>query len=151
MKMIKWIECLMIIMTFVGMSAAQLSPEGLWKNIDDEDGKAKSHIEIYKVNGKLMAKVLKLLDNATISKCTSCKGDKKNQPLEGMVILWDMAYEGDNEWAGGKIIDPKSGKDYKCKIELEDHNTLKVRGYVGMPTFGRTQYWYRVIPATSTQ
>ncbi len=36
------------------------SPIGIWKNIDDEDGKEKSHIEIYEKNGKLYGKVIKL-------------------------------------------------------------------------------------------
>lgn len=130
---------------------AQSDVVGIWKNIDDEDGKAKSHIEVYYHEGKVYSKVIKLLDNATITNCTKCKGDKKNQSLEGMIIMWDMEPDGDHKWSGGRILDPKSGKEYKCKIALESSDKLKVRGYVGMPAFGRTQYWYRVTHTDDAQ
>lgn len=131
-------------MAVIFASHAQMDPTGIWKNIDDEDGKVKSHIEIYWEDGVLKAKVDKLLDNATLTVCNKCKGDKKGKPLVGMEIMWGLTPDGDNEWSGGKIMDPKKGKEYKCKIELENEDKLKVRGYVGIPTFGRTQYWYRL-------
>ena len=37
----------------------------------------------------------------------------------------------DDEWSGGKILDPKNGKVYKCYIQLENENKLKIRGYIG--------------------
>lgn len=132
------------LLAFTQLAIAQNSPVGIWKNIDDEDGEVKSHLEIYEVDGKIHAKVSKLLQNAELTLCTECKGDKKDQPLVGMDILWDMSEDGKLKWSGGKIMDPKNGKEYKCKIELVKPNKLKVRGYIGMPTFGRTQYWYRV-------
>jgi len=89
--------------------------------------------------------VAKLLDNATVTLCKKCKDDKKNQPLVGMEIMWGLTADGDKEWSGGQIMDPKSGKQYKCKIELEKKNKLKVRGFIGIPAFGRTQYWYRLV------
>jgi uncharacterized protein (DUF2147 family) len=122
---------------------AQSSCVGTWENIDDEDGKPKSHIEIYEEDGKLYGKVIKLLENATIRNCIKCEGDRKDQALEGMVILWDLKIK-KNKGDKGKIIDPKTGKIYDCKIELDDENTLKVRGYIKTPFLGRTQKWYRV-------
>ena len=50
----------------------------------------------------------------------------------------------DSEYTNGKILDPKNGKIYKCYITLETKDKLKVRGYIGISLFGRTQYWYRV-------
>ena len=123
---------------------AQSDPTGIWKNIDDEDGKVKSHLEVYWEDGVLKAKVAKLLDNATLTVCNKCKGEKKGKPLVGMEIMWDLTPDGENQWSGGKIMDPKKGKEYKCNVELVEENKLKVRGYVGIPTFGRTQYWYRL-------
>lgn len=120
------------------------SPIGVWKNIDDDDGKEKSHIEIFEQDGKLHGKVIKLLPAATILSCKKCKGDQKNAPLLNMVILRDLSEDG-SKWTGGKILDPKKGKEYSCLIALEDANTLKVRGYIGNPLFGRTQLWHRVL------
>lgn len=141
----KAFNSLVLFLTIAISGYAQMDPTGMWKNIDDEDGKVKSHLKVYWEDGVLKAKVYKLLDNATVTICKKCKGDKKNQPLEGMEIMWGLTADGDNEWTGGQIMDPKSGKEYKCKIELEEENKLKVRGYLGIPTFGRTQYWYRLV------
>ena len=59
-----------------------------------------------------------------------------------MNILTGLQKEGD-EWSGGKILDPKNGKEYKCYIQLLDGNTLKIRGYIGFSVFGRTAIWKR--------
>ena len=47
-------------------------------------------------------------------------------------------------WSGGTIYDPEEGKTYKCVMKLADENTLNVRGYIGVPAFGRTVTWLRV-------
>ena len=141
----KIINSITILLVVVISGYAQMDPTGMWKNIDDEDGKVKSHLEVYWEDGVLKAKVKKLLDNATVTVCKKCKEDKKDQPLVGMEIMWGLTADGDNEWAGGQIMDPKSGKQYKCKVELIEKDKLKVRGFIGIPTFGRTQYWYRLM------
>ncbi len=121
------------------------SPIGTWKTIDDETGKEKSYVQIYETkSGKLQGKVVKILtpgkENA---KCTDCKGDNKDKPINGMVILWGLEKDG-SSWSGGHILDPNKGKQYKCKINLKDANTLEVRGFLGVSLLGRTQTWYRV-------
>jgi uncharacterized protein (DUF2147 family) len=75
--------------------------------------------------------------------CDLCKGDKKNKPVKGMVIIDGLSKDGD-EWNDAKILDPKTGKEYKCYITLEENNKLKVRGYIGFALIGRTQYWTRL-------
>jgi len=132
-----------LVLLFTSAHLSAQSAIGTWKTIDDEDGKVKSHVSIYEENGKLYGKVAKLIEpERTI--CTECKGDKKDQPIEGMQIMWDLKKDGNKEWKGGKIMDPKNGKEYKCKIELVDTNTLNVRGFIGFSLLGRTQTWYRV-------
>jgi uncharacterized protein (DUF2147 family) len=126
----------------ISMLSAQ-SPVGIWKNVDDEDGREKSHIEVYEKNGKLYGKVIKLLPAATITKCDACTGDKKGKSIVGMDILWNLTKSG-KIWDDGEILDPKNGKVYSAKIELDGKDKLKVRGYLGVSMFGRTQTWYRV-------
>ena len=128
---------------FFGFIVFAQSPVGIWKNLDDEDGREKSHIEIYEQNGTLRGKVIKLLPAATITKCDKCTGANKGKSLVGMDILWDLKKSG-NVWEGGEILDPKNGKVYDCKIELDGKDKLKVRGFVGVSMFGRTQIWYKV-------
>ena len=117
---------------------------GTWYNIDDEDGEPKSHISIYENKGKLEAKVIKLLPNATLKICSSCEGVNKDKPIEGMNILWDLKKTSNTEYKDGTILNPKNGKVYDCFISLEEKDKLKVRGYMGLSMFGKTQYWYRV-------
>jgi len=116
---------------------------GMWKTVDDADGVEKSVVEIYEKNGKLHGRVNKLLPGATLIYCPECPGDLKNKPLLGMEILVDLT-KCPTGGKDGEVLDPKTGKWYSCYIELESPDKLKLRGYIGMPTFGRTQYWYRV-------
>ena len=44
---------------------------------------------------------------------------------------------------GGEIYDPESGKTYSAKMSLESPDTLSLRGYVGIPLFGRPSTWSR--------
>jgi uncharacterized protein (DUF2147 family) len=117
---------------------------GKWKTIDDVTGKEKSILEIYEKDGKIYAKVLRLLTPGEENKiCEECSGDNKNKPIVGMIVI-DGLTKDDDEWNGGTILDPKNGKVYKCYITLEEANKLKVRGYIGFSLIGRTQYLYRV-------
>lgn len=116
---------------------------GKWHSFDEETEKIESVIEVYKKNGKAYAKIVKIIDKERQDAlCTECKGKRKDQPILGMNILSGLKKKGD-EWSGGKILDPKNGKEYKCYIKLLDDNTLKLRGYIGFSLFGRTAIWKR--------
>jgi uncharacterized protein (DUF2147 family) len=116
---------------------------GKWKTVDDKTGVTKSVVEIYEQNGKIYGKVVQILkkdrQNAV---CDYCEGEDKGKPILGLVIIRGLEKDGD-EYNNGKVLDPENGKFYKCYIELEEPNKLKVRGYVGFSLLGRTQYWYR--------
>lgn len=57
------------------------SPVGIWKNLDDTDGKEKSHIEISESGGVLKAKVIKLLAGATIKNVMPAKETRREKTL----------------------------------------------------------------------
>lgn len=67
----------------------------------------------------------------------------RDRPLDGMAIMSGFKYAGDGRWTGGTIYDPNSGKTYKCTLTQVDRDTLKVRGYVGVSLFGRSDTWTR--------
>ena len=125
--------------------AQQTSPVGEWKTIDDESGEAKSIITITEENGTLSATIARILAEKADGSphvCDKCEGDLKGAPMEGLRIVWDMQPDGE-EWSGGRILDPESGKVYKAKMKLnEDGSQLEVRGSVAF--FGRSQFWHRV-------
>ena len=116
--------------------------EGKWKTIDDETGKAKSIVEIFKKNdGKYYGKIQQLMQKPTNDNCVKCKDDRKNKPLIGLEIIRGLEKDGD-EFTGGTITDPKNGKTYKCTI-TRDGNKLNVRGYIVFSVIGRTQVWQK--------
>lgn len=119
---------------------------GTWITIDDETGKKKSKVELYKSDGYLYGKIVYLYPREGREpnpKCTKCTDDRKDQPLVGLQIIRGMKWDGD-EWDSGTIVDPQNGKIYTCAIWLDEDNPdkLNVRGYVG--PFFRTQTWLRV-------
>ena len=119
------------------------NPVGYWKTIDDDDGKEKSVVQIWEKDGKVFGKIVKLFEDPK-AVCDECQGDLKGKPVMGMQILTNLKKDGD-EWSGGTIMDPANGKSYKCYIEVQEGGKkLKVRGYIGISLFGRTQYWHRV-------
>jgi uncharacterized protein (DUF2147 family) len=71
---------------------------------------------------------------------------KRKIPLIGLVILKDFKFDGENQWVGGTIYDPKNGKTYSCTLTLADPGTLKLRGYIGFSLLGRTEVWGRISP-----
>lgn len=116
---------------------------GEWETIDDDTGVTKSIVEIYEEDGEVFGKIKKILrEDKRDVRCTKCKGDLKNQKVEGMVILKNLTKDGD-EYDGGIVTDPENGKSYDAKLWLseKDPNTLMVRGYVSF--LYRTQKWKR--------
>ena len=73
---------------------------------------------------------------------------KRDQTIVGLSIMSKFVYDQKTEkWTGGLIYDPESGKNYKCEAHIEedpdnkDQQRLAVRGYIGIPRFGRTTHW----------
>jgi uncharacterized protein (DUF2147 family) len=122
------------------------TPVGRWKTVDDISGKINSVVGIWEADGKLYGRIEKLIDgdpNDPDPRCVRCSGDLKDRRLVGLRILWDLTPDG-NRWTGGEILDPDSGRIYRCSIALdEDGKKLRVRGFIGFSLLGRTQYWLR--------
>jgi len=66
----------------------------------------------------------------------------RDRPILGIPIVSGLRF-GENEWLGGRIYSPRQGTSYAAKAWLEDADTLKVRGYIGSPFFGKTVTWRR--------
>lgn len=115
---------------------------GKWKTIDDEDGKPRSVVEIYKQGDKYFGKITEIFyrpGEPVDPVCEKCTDERKGKKIIGMVIIRNLEKQG-NEFKGGDILDPKSGKIYDCKLWLENGG-LKVRGYVAF--LYRTQSWQK--------
>lgn len=128
----------------IATTAQSHSVIGKWKTIDDETGKPLSIVEVFEKNHKVYGKVLEILNSANRNRvCEKCSGEDSNKPILGLTVIKGLTKVG-NEYTKGKILDPKNGKLYSCYITLENQDKLKVRGYIGISLFGRTQYWIRM-------
>ena len=130
-------------MTLASHSFAQTKADdiiGTWLTGGEEPAK----IQIYKLGDKYFGKIiwLKYPEENSLPRTDSKNPDKnkRNQEIVGLIILTNFSFD-DDEWDGGKIYDPESGKTYSCNLSLKDKNTLNVRGYVGISLFGRTEVW----------
>jgi uncharacterized protein (DUF2147 family) len=120
------------------------TPVGTWTQIDDDTGKPKSIIEITEQpDGTLQGVVKQVLfsDQGPHPICDKCEGERHNQPVEGMTIMWGVKKDGD-VWKGGQILDPAKGKSYRVELSLrDDGQKLDVKGFLLF--FHRTQTWIR--------
>lgn len=98
-----------------------------------------AHVEIYEQGGKLNGKIV-WLQKGPETKDTHNPDEKlRSRKLMGVNILSGLQKKKD-KWEGGRIYNPKNGKDYKCAI-WPDGDKLKVRGYIGF--LYETQTWTR--------
>ena len=136
--------CFLMLLGIDNLTAQNASPFGVWKSVDDKTGEAKSHVEVYQKNGKMYGKIIKILTDKPNAKCDDCKGEKKGQPVMGMVIVEGLQ-EVEGSWKNGTILDPQNGNVYGCVIwvEADKPNELKVRGKHWTGIY-RTQTWFRV-------
>src|SRR5688500_15580089 len=94
-------------------AAAQPTPTGLWKTIDDDGKTEKSLVRISDSGGTLTGRIEKLLDPNTKpdAVCDKCTDDRKGKPLVGLTILRHLKPDADDPawWSGGEVVDPKNG------------------------------------------
>ncbi|MDN3677177.1 DUF2147 domain-containing protein [Flavobacterium paronense] len=136
------LKLLIAILFFTKISFSQ-TIFGKWKTVDDETGKEKGMVEIYEHKGKVYGKIVEIFEQEhRHQKCEKCEGDDKNKPILGLVIIKGLT-KNEGVYDGGKIVDPKNGKKYHCKMTIDGKEKLIVRGYIGIPLFGRSQTWIR--------
>ena len=108
-----------------------------------------SHHEmaIYKKEGRYFAKPV--LDFGDKGKLDSHNPDEKlrNRSLAEVDILKDLEYTGKNRWKHGTVCLPGNGKTYHCTIKMKSDDKIKVRGFVKVPLFGKTETCTRISSA----
>ncbi len=66
----------------------------------------------------------------------------RQRDLLGINLLTNFSFN-DGVYAGGEIYDPANGKTYSCKISFTGKD-LKVRGFIGISLFGRTEIFEHI-------
>ncbi|RMG59642.1 MAG: DUF2147 domain-containing protein [Bacteroidetes bacterium] len=118
---------------------------GVW-----EPSHGKARVKIDKIGNKYYGRIV-WLKEPNDPETGKPKLDKNNPdeslrstPLRGYRILKDFVYSDEGQWTEGTIYDPENGSTYSCIIKMKDDNTLDIRGYIGVQTFGRTDVWKRL-------
>lgn len=139
----KNLTALLLLALPLAASAADNSPIGRWKTIDDETGKVMTVAEVYQAqNGKLAAKIVEAVDPAAAT-CTKCDGQDKGKSTVGMSILWNLKPI-NGGWGDGEGFKPSAGMKFKAKsVKLVDGgNKLEVTG-CKMSFLCKTATWVR--------
>ena len=126
------------------LAAADPSPVGLWRTIDDKTHQSRGTVRLYEQDGAIFGRIESSVDPKVSNEvCDLCAGDRKNKPIIGLVFLRNMKKQG-SDYAAGDILDPDTGVVYRCKMTLADSGKrLVVRGFVGISLLGRSQTWHR--------
>jgi uncharacterized protein (DUF2147 family) len=123
---------------------------GIWETAGDDRG----HIEIYREDGKVHGRVIRLLEPNFPADDETHPGQPKvdrenpdpaqrNQSIIGLTIAKGFHFD-DERWEGGTIYDPRNGDTYKCWMRLRDDGRLEVHGYIGFSWLGRSDVWARI-------
>jgi len=147
----RWLRVAAIVVTLVAatrlpaQTPSLRSPVGVWHTLSDVTGKPRGIVEIREQGGTFIgtAKGSLVPGETGDRNCDVCPGNRKGKPIIGMDILTGLRANGD-EWTGGEILDPDTGKVYKAKLKLIDGGRkLVLRGFIGFSLIGRSQTWVR--------
>src|ERR1700739_1447657 len=121
-------------------ASAQADSKGILGDWTTPNG---STVNVYRCGPDVCAKLV-----AVSSRVLSHVDEENPNPamrtraLCGLEIGSAFHLTGPHHAEGGRLYDPKSGNTYSGWM-TSDGNTLKLRGYIGISIFGRTELWTR--------
>lgn len=142
-----------LLLSLAAVSAsAQALPEAAqrylddWTIIDDETGEAQAVVRISDTgDGTVQGRIVRVLPTTEYPtpqfRCDDCAGQYEGADLREIPLIYGMEWDGER-FGGGRITDPMKDKVYRAVMTLEG-DRLRVRGYIGIRAFGRTQVWER--------
>ena len=133
---------------------------GIWQTADTENGC--SHIEITRVGDEYEGRIVWLskprydeddergMGGLEVIDRENPDPQLREQPILGLRLMHSFIFDGKRKWKDGRIYDPENGKEYRCKLTLQDPDTLEVFGYikVALVKLGRNTTWTRVTETT---
>ena len=75
------------------------SPAGLWQTFDDDTHAPKALVRIEDHAGIISGRIVKLFlapGDDPNPHCADCRGERRDQPVLGMGILWNFRRDGDH-------------------------------------------------------
>ena len=132
-------------------AGAEADPRGLWLTASGN-----LEVRVEPCGAALCGSVARVIANRSMSRPGEAMAADALPAQPGLRILSDFTPsardttpEGGSavtEWRG-RIFNRENGKTYDCLMSLGPAGELRRRAYVGLPRFGRTQAWQRVVEA----
>jgi len=122
---------LFLILIFVSTSllAADQWPIGKWNMLDDFTELPEAIIQISALKtGGFEGKIIEVFpapDDDPVDVCKPCVGLDKNKPIIGLVVFKQLKLNAKKELVG-KVLDPDSGKIYKCELRPLPNNRMEL-------------------------
>jgi uncharacterized protein (DUF2147 family) len=118
--------------------ATQGLHNGILGNWKDPTG---SVIQIYQCGANVCARLVAIRTDApTHFDAANADPALRKRSLCGLQIGSGFHFVNPDRAEGGRLYDPESGKTYSGSL-TRDGDTLKLRGYIGIALFGRTEVW----------
>ena len=138
----------LLIALLAGVARADADPRGLWLTASGN-----LEVRVAPCGAALCGTVARVVANQSMSRPGEAMDAGIPPATEGMSILSDFLPSNSEtrpdgrrvttEWRG-RIFNRENGKTYHCRMSVGPGGELQLRGYVGLPMFGKTQIWQRV-------
>ena len=122
---------LFLILMFISSSllAGDQWPIGKWNMLDDFTELPEAIIQISALKtGGFEGKIIEVFpnpDDDPVDVCKPCAGLDKNKPIIGLAVFKQLKLNAKKELVG-KVLDPDSGKIYKCELKPLPNNRMEL-------------------------
>lgn len=121
-----------------GMAGAATGLTGDWQT------KEGSVVRVFDCRDSVCAKVVRIEPGAPgRTDAKNPKAELRSRPVCGLEIGSGFVRKDPGHATDGSVYDPKSGRMYHGTMDVEG-DELRLRGYVGVSLFGRTETWRRI-------
>jgi uncharacterized protein (DUF2147 family) len=120
---------LILMLMSSSLLAADQWPMGKWNMLDDFTEMPEAIIQISTTKaGGFEGKIIEVFpspDDDPVDVCKPCLGADKNKPIIGLVVFKQLKLNAKKELVG-KVLDPDSGKIYKCELKPLPNNRIEL-------------------------
>lgn len=133
--------CALILSSAPFLSAQAAEAEGYWLTQNK-----RAVVQTYMCDTQLCGKIYWIIDGGMQVDEKNPDPALQSRPLCKLEILQGFDQNNNNAkvWENGSIYKADDGDVYSATLTQIDADTLRLRGYVGIPLFGKTQVWTRV-------
>ena len=120
---------LILILVSSKLFAGDVWPVGKWNMLDDFTELPEATIQISALkNGGFEGKIIEVFpdpEDDPVDVCKPCVGPDKNKPIIGLVVFKQLKMNAKKELVG-KVLDPDSGRIYKCELKPLPNNLIEL-------------------------